>query len=118
MIPTMDFRGKRNDTNSWHYWNAINGVGLKYNSVIFETIGQSTSILDKNGKPIFEGDIVYAIAREEYEDSTKISDVMRNANGEWQIRAGKGYNHGLPINWGGWRSLEVIGTIYDEERVE
>ena len=126
------FRGKRCDNGEWvegyyiradHYWHnhgihkdwiilgaSANGgwfaLHNKY-AVKSETVGQFTGLTDKNGKKIFEGDIV------RYMNKETMVVVWNNDSASFAIAySAINFNYLATIS-GAHIYLEVIGNIHD-----
>ena len=117
------FRGKAAETHEWCYggivhqtdfygteiddYRIIDGESSEDNnigystSVIHETVGQFTGLLDKNGKKVFEGDILSG--------RNNILHSVEFENGEFQLSTRTGQK--ILIAYA--EDMEIIGNIYD-----
>lgn len=142
MMRQIRFRGKRKDTGEWVFGDLlhIDGGSLIYfgsqtetetpyieNSspiavelfkteiavVDPETVGQFTGLYDKNGKEIYEGDIVSGLKYEDFDfgkDGSVNSIVgWRNDTCSFELVA----VNGLRMSLSDGLDIEVIGNIHD-----
>ena len=118
------FRGKKIDNDEWTYGfyfeHSIDGQkdsyikyqtfdeGFVTNEVVADTVGQYTGLTDKNGKKIFEGDILL-------KGFEKVL-VKWNANQcRWGIYSNNYEICGFNESTQGY--FEVIGNIYDNSEL-
>ena len=123
------FRGKRTDNGEWvygYYTNARYYLDKKEMHIIFEqdvevyphsefaggeevlpeTVCQFTGLHDKNGRKIFEGDIV--------KYSTNKVGIINYGTACFSVQDTKSRNNpALDIIFADYSNVEVIGNIYD-----
>lgn len=133
------FRGKSKNSNKWVFgWHCGKTLSPDFSEteesdqiIDFETlywhtcepnsIGQFTGLTDKNGKRIFEGDIVHVLGNQQVEDWKNVNYIGSIAfldagfcviDGTVEDHAFRRYQ--LPrLDF----DLEVIGNVYDNPRL-
>ena len=137
------FRGKRIDNGEWVYGNLnygtieiksikdsyyisdfdVNPWDKKFYPVIPESVGQYTGLTDKNGKKIFEGDILKIVHKYQspFDDDTKEytdidTDVVHFDDEGLCFSYGK--SPFLCVVDNVTAEYEVIGNIYDDNLEE
>lgn len=119
------FQGKRVDNGEWvegcgiiatENWVSIftviddledNSADVEEYEVIPETVGEYTGLPDKNGKKIFEGNIV------KFDDGTICSIEL--INGVYRVVDKQGFCSFSVHNY--YSCLEVIGSIHDNSEL-
>lgn len=116
------FRGKQTTSGEWSCGYTYSDGKKTYiayegkkdciiHEVILETIGQYTGLTDKNGKMIFEGDVLRLV----YNGTEHIYAVIWD-NDDLGFKATNGQeNYGKEFEYFGCcEELEVIGNIHDD----
>ena len=72
-----------------------------------ETVGQQTPFTDRFGQPIFEGMHVKTRS-DDYFHCMDSGLIAMDPDGQWVISKYEDEIHGMPINWDGFDSIEII----------
>lgn len=123
------FRGKRVDNGEWIYGDAVqfptHGIvriveqepSYKDAEVDSETVGQYTGLTDKNGKKIFEGDVLNVHDQIPMFDGYDTDEIVYNGKVMYIKNQGmyvcEGNNNGNALCALNLDKCEVIGNIHD-----
>lgn len=104
-----------------------NKYKCNYRDVFPETVGQFTGLTDKNGKKIFEGDIV-RVKGKETEENWKDYDEFGKVvfeNGAFLIKVANIFNgkkyfsevHSRYMTTADWVEREVVGNVFENKEL-
>lgn len=122
------YRGKRTDDGEWIYGDLVHSVYKKGDTCVGQygnevgmhivdpsTICQCTGLKDKNGRLIFENDIMEAHLDDEFPDDVTRTRVVWEENGLVTIEQGsidREYLCGFDTE-----HFEVVGNVFDNHEL-
>ena len=121
------FRGKRVDNGEWVY-GLLCRVGDTYANIVEKstevmctvltnTIGQSTGLTDKNGRKIFEGDIIHLEYSQVFFGGVYFGEYSAEVSYKEGCFITDGINNGdeieTPLSGFNNDEVEIIGNIHD-----
>lgn len=138
------FRGKRVDNGEWvygYYVRLFSGKKNQYSYRIYtgpaevdcgdyypdffevdpETVGQDSGLTDKNGRKIFEGDIIHIQYSSEFFGEEYFADYLAAVSYKEGCFITNGINNGdeveTPLSGFDNHELEIIGNIHDNNKL-
>jgi len=128
MNRVIKFRGKRIDNGEWVYgdlyhYEKFAQICVHYDDetddlfqVVPDTVGQFTGLVDKNGKEIFEGDIV-SFYPDEFWKQYRSVVVYKEERCRFELKCGEKFMHNVLHNHLSMVDVVVIGNIFDDKQL-
>ena len=112
------FKAKREDNGEWVYGDILHDYNNEprairdycgSNPIVPETVCQYTELVDKNGKKIFEGDIISYFTTKGIADEKCSVGEIEFSDGAFSVKHGRLWRFLCFDNY----KIEVVGNIFD-----
>lgn len=115
----LKFRAWKDENKKWLFWQNIYESNAFWEDIHYPDtlpVMQYTGLKDKNGKDIYEGDVVELKSKKGWKRGSNhmrgIGKVYYSSE-SLEYRVKKDDGQGMILHWGGTESIEVIGNIHE-----
>ena len=114
----IKFRARTLD-GVWFIWNLLDPIDIATLAIKKDTVGRSTGLHDKNGKDVFEGDLVQCVEMHDYNLWAWVNNKPVSLPVFWDdrfasFRVGK-FPEDYDLSQETLSAFEVVGNIYENQ---